>query len=188
MIQSHPGLHPRVMRLVQTILCQSVVHVIPDQFPVPPRREPPPNFEVGSSSRPRWVSRPVSAVRDFPPGCGHTFAPACGHSASRPPVPPASASGASSSISYHVHQAVDRSFIREHSPDLAAHLDQIPVAPPQGVPAPTSGTQGRVRALTRAAVERARMVDPFASPASRALQYQSLVDWMVLELGSIGDD
>ena len=162
----------------------------PDQFPVPPMREPPPSAEVGSSSRPHWVPRSVSAVRDFPPGCGRTFDPAYAYPAPapRPPVPPAPASGTSSPIPYHVHQAVDRSFIREFSPDFAAHLDQIPVAPPQGVSAPTRDTQSRVRALTRAAVERSRMVDPFASPASRAMQYQSLVDWMVFELGSIGDD
>lgn len=104
-----------------------------------------------------------------------------------PQIPsPTYPSGIRSPIPYHVHQAVDRTFIREHSPTLAAHLDQIPIGPYQGVRVPSPDIQARVRALTQAAIARARQVEPYASPTARAVHYQHLVDWLVFELGSIG--
>ncbi|XP_063947412.1 non-classical arabinogalactan protein 31-like [Daucus carota subsp. sativus] len=157
----------------------------PQWNPIATTQYPPSGFEAESSSRPRIVRRSVSAVRDFPPGCG----PSAVRPPGRPPVsPPMSPfmppsvpppmpspvpppmpspvlpqipsptypSGIRSPIPYHVHQAVDRTFIREHSPTLAAHLDQIPIGPYQGVRVPSPDIQARVRALTQAAIARAR--------------------------------
>ena len=134
----------------------------------------------GSGPRPRWVRRSVSAVRDFPPGCGPSS------SMMRPLVPPVAPSGTSSPIPYHVHRAVNTSFIRDQSLEFAAQFDQVPVAPFQGIPAPSPEVRACVRALTQMAVERARSVDRFISSEFRAVQYQELVNWLVFELGSIG--
>ncbi|WOG95150.1 hypothetical protein DCAR_0414453 [Daucus carota subsp. sativus] len=148
---------------------------------------PTPGFEASSSSRPRIVRRSVSVVRDFPPGCGPF--------ATKPPVPPPMPppvpsptypSGIRSPIPYHLHQAVDRALTREHSPVLAAQLDQIPIGPYLGIPTPSPDIHARVRALTQAYIARARHVEPYASPAARAVHYQHLVDWLVFELGVIG--
>ena len=119
------------------------------------------------------VRRTIYVVRDFPPGCGPF--------AARPPVPPpvpspAYPSGIMSPIPYHVHQAVDRAFIRDHSPTLAAHLDQIPIGPYQGILVPSPDIQARVRALTQTAIARARHVEPYASLVAKAVHYQHFVD------------
>ena len=161
---------------------ERTLDVVADETPLPPPPVPPvvPRDIPGPSSRPRWVQRRVSAVRDFPPGCGPSS------SASRPPVPPSVPTGISSPIPYHVHQAVNRSLIRERSPELAAHLDRVPVGPFQGIPAPSPDIQARVRTLTQFAIERARSIDPFVSSEFRAIQYQDLVNWLVFELGTIG--
>ncbi|KAL8115370.1 hypothetical protein AgCh_022018 [Apium graveolens] len=42
----------------------------------------------------------------------------------RPPAPPVAPGGISSPIPYHVHRAVNTSFIRDQSPEFAAQLDQ----------------------------------------------------------------
>ncbi|KAL8134714.1 hypothetical protein AgCh_009655 [Apium graveolens] len=105
---------------------------------------------TGPTDCPHWVRRSVSAVRNFPPGCGPSS------SFLRPPVPPSAPIGTSSPIPYHVHRAVNRTFIRDQSPELVAHLDQIPVGPFQGIPTPSPDVQARVRPLTQIAVERAR--------------------------------
>ncbi|KAL8147994.1 hypothetical protein AgCh_005357 [Apium graveolens] len=70
--------------------------------------------------------------------------------------------------------AVNTSFIREQSPEFAAQLDQVPIAPFQGISAPSPEVRARVRALTQMAVERARSVDRFISSEFRAVQYQDL--------------
>ncbi|KAL8099388.1 hypothetical protein AgCh_031868 [Apium graveolens] len=160
---------------------ERTLDVVAEKTPMPPPPVPPvaPGGVSGPSIRPRWVRRSVSAVRDFPPRCGHSA------STSRPPVPPSVLSGASSPIPYHVHRAVNQSLIREQSPGLAAQLDQIPVGPFQGIPAPSPNVQERVRSLTQVTVERARTIDHFISSEFRAVQYQDLVNWLVFELGSI---
>ena len=94
--------------------------------------------------------------------------------------------GTVSPIPYHVGQAVDRDFLRAASPELAAHLDRVPIAPYQGVSAPSPDIQRRVRDLTEAVIERAREITPFVHSEARAVQYQYLVDWLVFELGVIG--
>ncbi|KAL8115441.1 hypothetical protein AgCh_022076 [Apium graveolens] len=93
---------------------------------MPPPSVPPfvPRDIPGPGTRPRWFRRSVSAIRDFPPGCGPSS------SSSRPPVPLIAPSGTSSLIPYLVHRAVNTSFIREQSPRLAAQLDQA-VKPPE---------------------------------------------------------
>ena len=85
-----------------------------------------------------------------------------------------------------MHRVVNTSFIRDQSPEFAAQLDQVPIAPFQGISAPSPEVRARVRALTLMAVERARSVDRFISSEFRAVQYQDLVNWLVFELGSIG--
>lgn len=122
----------------------------------------------------------MSAERDFPRGCGSSS------SFTRPPVHPSVPTGVSSPIPFHVHQAVNRALIREQSPELAAHLERVPVAPFQGIPVPSPDIQARVRTLTQTAIERARAIDPFISSEFRANQYQDLVNWMVFELGTMG--
>ncbi|KAL8125192.1 hypothetical protein AgCh_012754 [Apium graveolens] len=71
---------------------------VTEETPMPP--PPVPSFVPrdipGSGPRPRWVRRSVSAVRDFPPGCGPSS------SMMRPLVAP---SVTSSPIPYHVHRA-----------------------------------------------------------------------------------
>ncbi|KAL8103722.1 hypothetical protein AgCh_028069 [Apium graveolens] len=122
----------------------------------------------------RTVFQPLqdsAPQRDFPPGCGPSS------SSSRPPVPSVAPSGTSSPIPYHVHQAVNRSFIKEQSPGLAAQLDQIPVAPFHDIPAPSPEVQARVRSFTQMAVGRARSIDRFISSEFRVVQYQDLVNW-----------
>ncbi|KAL8093144.1 hypothetical protein AgCh_035145 [Apium graveolens] len=155
---------------------------VTEETPMPP--PPVPSFVPrdipGSGPRPRWVRRSVSAFRDFPPGCGPSF------SMMRPPGPPVAPSGTSSPIPYHVYRAVNTSFIRDQSPEFAAQFDQIPVAPFQGIPAPSPEVRARVRALTQMAVERAKSVDRFISSEFRAVQYRDLVNWLVFELDSIG--
>lgn len=49
------------------------------------------------SIRPSWVQRSVSAVRDFPLGCGSRA------SSVRPPMPYAPSLGTPTPIAYHVH-------------------------------------------------------------------------------------
>ncbi|XP_074340713.1 uncharacterized protein LOC141678321 isoform X2 [Apium graveolens] len=161
---------------------ERTLDVIAKETPMPPPPIPPvvPEGVSGPCAHPRWVRRSVSAVRDFPPGCGPSS------STSRPPVPPSVLSGASSPIPYHVHRPVNQSLIREQSPGLATQLDQIPVGPFQGIPAPSPDVQERVQSLTKTAVERARTIDRFISSEFRAVQYQDLVNWLVFELGSIG--
>ncbi|KAL8089201.1 hypothetical protein AgCh_038837 [Apium graveolens] len=122
----------------------------------------------------------IASTWDFRPGCGPSS------SMMRPPVPPVAPSGTSSPIPYHVHRAVNTSFIRDQSPEFAAQLDQVPIAPFQGISAPSPEVRARVRALTQMAVERARSVDHFISFEFRAVQYQDLVNLLVFELGSIG--
>ncbi|KAL8147136.1 hypothetical protein AgCh_004741 [Apium graveolens] len=156
--------------------------VATEETPMPP--PPVPSFVPRdipeSGPRPRWVRRSVSAVRDFPPGCGPSS------SMMRPPVPPVAPCGTSSPIPYHVHRAVNTSFIRDQSPEFPAQFNQVPIAPFQGISAPSPEVRARVRALTQMAVERARSVDRFISSEFRAVQYQDLVNWLVFELGSIG--
>ncbi|KAL8126880.1 hypothetical protein AgCh_013973 [Apium graveolens] len=149
-------------------------------MPPPPVPSFVPRDISGPGTHPRWVRRSVSVVMDFPPGCGPSS------SMMRPPVPPVAPSGTSSPIPYHVHRAVNTSFIRDQSPELAAQFDQIPIAPFLGISAPSPEVRARVRALTQMAVERARSVDHFISSEFRAVQYQDLVNWLVFELGSIG--
>ncbi|KAL8147190.1 hypothetical protein AgCh_004785 [Apium graveolens] len=156
--------------------------VVTEETPIPP--PPVPSFVPrdipGSGPHPRWVRRSVSVVRDFPPGCGPSS------SMMRPPVPPVAPSGTSSPTPYHVHRAVNTSFITDQSPEFAAQLDQVPIAPFQGIYAPSLEVRARVRALTQMAVERARSVDRFMSSEFRVVQYKDLVNWLVFELGSIG--
>ncbi|KAL8115317.1 hypothetical protein AgCh_021997 [Apium graveolens] len=161
---------------------ERTLDIVAEETPMPPPPVPPVVSGGVSrpSIRPRWIRKSVSAVRDFPPGCGPSS------STSRPPVPPSVPSGASSPIPYHVHRAVNQYLIREQSPGLAAQLDHIPVGPFQGIPAPSPDVQERVRSLTQAAVERARTIDRFISSEFRAVQYQDLVNWLAFELGSIG--
>ncbi|KAL8119921.1 hypothetical protein AgCh_017153 [Apium graveolens] len=106
---------------------------VTEETPIPP--PPVPSFVPrdipGSGPCPRWVRRSASAVRDFPPGCGPSS------SMMRPPVPPVAPSGTSSPIPYHVHRAVNTSFIRDQSPEFAAQLDQVPIALFQGISAPS---------------------------------------------------
>ncbi|KAL8098849.1 hypothetical protein AgCh_031536 [Apium graveolens] len=109
-----------------------------------------PSDVVGPSVRSRWVHRPLA--------------------------PPAPASGSSSPITYHVHQAVNRALIREQSPELDVHLDCVPIGPFQGVVVPSLDIQDRVRTLTQSSIDRARYIEPFISPETRAMQYQDLVD------------
>ena len=98
---------------------ERTLDVLAEETPLPP--PPMPQFVLrdipGPSARPRWVQRSVSGVRDFPPGCGPNY------SFPRPPLTPSAHIGISSPIPYHVHQEVNRSFIREQSPELATHLD-----------------------------------------------------------------
>ncbi|KAL8110098.1 hypothetical protein AgCh_025994 [Apium graveolens] len=145
---------------------ERTLDVVAEETHVAPSPVPPfvPRDIPGASARPRWVRRSVSAVRDFPPGCGPNS------SSLRPLVPLSSPSGVSSPIPYHVHRAVNRSLIREQIPELAAYLDQIPVGPFQGIPVPSPDVQARVRYLTQTAIERARYIDPFISSEFRAIQ------------------
>ncbi|KAL8135032.1 hypothetical protein AgCh_009889 [Apium graveolens] len=119
---------------------ERTLDVVAEETPMPPPSVPPvvSGGVYGPSIHPRWVRRSVSAVRDFPPGCGPSS------STSRPPIPPSVPSGASSPIPYHVHRVVNQSLIREQSPGLAAQLDQIPVGPFQGIPAPSPDVQDKV--------------------------------------------
>ncbi|KAL8098572.1 hypothetical protein AgCh_031380 [Apium graveolens] len=62
---------------------ERTLDVVVEETPMPP---PVPSFVPrdipAPGTRPRWVRRYVSVVRDFPPGCGPSS------SSSRPPVPP----------------------------------------------------------------------------------------------------
>ncbi|KAL8124105.1 hypothetical protein AgCh_011926 [Apium graveolens] len=96
--------------------------IIAEETPFPPPPIPPfiPRDIPGPSVCPRWVRRSVSAVRDFPPGCGPSS------SSSRPPVPPSAPTGISSPIPYHVYGAG----ILAPSPDVQArvrYLTQIAI-------------------------------------------------------------
>ncbi|KAL8098129.1 hypothetical protein AgCh_031048 [Apium graveolens] len=108
-------------------------NVFTEETPMPPPQFPSfvPRDIPGPGPRPRWVRWSVSAVRDFPPGCGLSS------SMMRPPVPPVAPSGTSSPIPYHVHRAVNTSFIRDQSPEFAAQFDQVRIAPFQGISAPS---------------------------------------------------
>ncbi|KAL8126189.1 hypothetical protein AgCh_013466 [Apium graveolens] len=151
---------------------------VTEETPMPPPPFPSfmPRDIPGSGPHPRWVRRSVSAIRDFPPDCGPSS------SMMRPPVPPMAPCGTSSLIHYHVHRAVNTSFIRDQSPEFAPQFNQVPIAPFQGISAPSPEVRARVQALTQMAVERARSVDRFISSEFRAVQYQDLVNWLVFEL------
>ncbi|KAL8109483.1 hypothetical protein AgCh_025542 [Apium graveolens] len=109
---------------------------VTEETPMPPHPVPSfvPRDIPGSGPHPSCVRRSVSAVRDFPPGCGPSS------SMMRPPVPPVAPSGTSSPIPYHVHRAVNTSFIRDQSPEFAAELDQE--MPPKRNSQPNNGSAG----------------------------------------------
>ncbi|MCI05868.1 hypothetical protein A2U01_0026922 [Trifolium medium] len=77
--------------------------------PAPPSSEAP--------TRPRWVRRSVSAVRDFPPGCGPSVTP----------TPPTTAAPDHPAfVPYHVYHAMvlDRDYLYARNVELARLLDQ----------------------------------------------------------------
>lgn len=141
---------------------------VPDPTPAPSSAQVP---------RPRWVRRSVSAVRDFPPGCG------------RPQVTPASRIAAEARpVPYHIHQAmtIHRDYLFERNRELVLLFDQISCGPFQGISGPSAAEKVRVRALVQVLARRAEEAQEIQDSGVRARELQGLVDWLIEELRSLG--
>ena len=153
------------------------------------------------SSRPKWVRRSVSAIRDFPPGCGYNVTPpAHAPPAQEPPAqeppaqePPAQEPPASepqefpAPVPYNVYYAMvlDRDYLYARNVELGRMLDQSVASSSKGYTTPSEDVRARVRALYDVAIQQATGLEMCSAEEAR-IRLTSLVQWLIPQLQFLG--
>lgn len=163
-----------------------------DRTPIP---APAPTPAPETSSQPRWPRRSVSAIRDFPPGCGPSNSAPRAHpttsarrahpTASAPPTSPLPETPAP--VPYHVYRAMvlDRDYLYARNLDLARMLDQSVASSSLGYISPSDDVRSRVRALYDVALQQATNLDAYSAEEARD-HLATLVNWLIPQLQFLG--